>query len=78
MRLEDQGFYLHRPLSMTPYELRYRDALEIIHDFAHEMDLHPDRAAAARFAHGSALAEIALTAEEALKGGPYEPDTYQE
>lgn len=62
---------------MTPDELRYREALEIIHDFAYEMDLHPDRAAAAHFAHGSALAEIALAAEAALKLRRDEPDTYQ-
>jgi hypothetical protein len=44
-----------------------RHTLENIRDFAHQMHAHPDVQLHTHFPAGSAMEEIALTADKALK-----------
>jgi len=46
-----------------------RDALQSIHDFAHRLHEHPEYERCGLYPAGSAMEEIALTAEKALNGG---------
>jgi hypothetical protein len=47
-------------------EIIYRQALQDIYDFAHQMHLHPHVEHEAHFPNGSAMEEIAICARLAL------------
>ena len=50
----------------TTNEIIYRQALQNIYDFAHQMHLHPHVEHEAHFPNGSAMEEIAICARLAL------------